>query len=209
LRRRKESVGRSSRAGSIGGHVEGGGPPCWACAQPAAVTANDAAIMTTAKTCFIGQPREYGALDRFYSPAFAYSTRAVRAVRHGCAELRIVPGAAWPAGYRPAARDWRCRLGCPVMTATHSTGQVSRWPSIKRNLISAAPRRWPQLSRNRAFSRRSWENSAAGIGCRADPASRVPLPLRQLRSIEGEMTNSLAIRLNGRPLLTGGLPLPA
>ena len=38
--------------------------------------------------------------------------------------------------------------------------------------------------------------------CHADPAFRLPLPLRQLRSIEGEMPSSLAIRLNGRPLLT-------
>src|SRR5262249_12756371 len=42
----------------------------------------------------------------------------------------------------------------------------------------------------------------AGIGCRAAPAPRPPLPLRQLRSIEGETPSSLAIRLNGRPLLT-------
>jgi len=33
-------------------------------------------------------------------------------------------------------------------------------------------------------------------------ASRPPLPLRQLRSIEEEMPSSLAIWLNGRPLLT-------
>jgi hypothetical protein len=40
-----------------------------------------------------------------------------------------------------------------------------------------------------------------GIGRSADPASRPPLPLRQLRSIEREMPSSLAIWLNGRPLL--------
>jgi len=66
--------------------------------------------------------------------------------------------------------------------------------------------------RSRSFSRRSREISVAGSGaecgadagivCRADPASRPPLPLRQLRSIEGEMPSSLAIRLNVRPLLT-------
>src|SRR5215472_16029309 len=66
--------------------------------------------------------------------------------------------------------------------------------------------------RSRSFSRRSREISAAGsgaeceadagIGCRADPAARLPPPLRQLRSIEGEMPSSLAIPLNGRPLLT-------
>src|SRR5205807_297529 len=66
--------------------------------------------------------------------------------------------------------------------------------------------------RSRSFSRRSREISAAGsgTGCgadagiarSADPASRPPLPLRQLRSIEGEMPSSLAIWLNGRPLLT-------
>jgi hypothetical protein len=49
---------------------------------------------------------------------------------------------------------------------------------------------------SRSFSRRSQEISAAGSGaecgadagivCRADPASRPPLPLCQLRSIEGE-----------------------
>src|SRR5262249_16413604 len=65
--------------------------------------------------------------------------------------------------------------------------------------------------RSRSFSRRSREISAAesraeggadaGIGGRADPGSRPPLPLRQLRSIEGEIPSSLAIRLNGRPLL--------
>src|SRR5439155_15641319 len=57
--------------------------------------------------------------------------------------------------------------------------------------------------RSRSFSRRSREISAAGsgtkcgadagIGRSADPASRPPLPLRQLRSIEGEMPSSLAI----------------
>jgi hypothetical protein len=66
--------------------------------------------------------------------------------------------------------------------------------------------------RSRSFSRRSREISAAGsgtecgadagIGRSADPPSRPPLPLRQLRSIEGEMPSSLAIWLNGRPLLT-------
>jgi hypothetical protein len=66
--------------------------------------------------------------------------------------------------------------------------------------------------RRRSFSRRSRESSAAGsgtgcradagIGRRADPASRPPLPLRQLRSIEGEIPSSLAIWINGRPLLT-------
>src|ERR1700704_6838683 len=66
--------------------------------------------------------------------------------------------------------------------------------------------------RRRSFSRRSREISDAGSGaeCGADagigrsagPASRPPLPLRQLRSIEGEMPSSLAIWLNGRPLLT-------
>jgi len=33
------------------------------------------------------------------------------------------------------------------------------------------------------------------------PTSRPPLPLRQLRSIEGEIPSSLAIWINGRPLL--------
>ena len=81
------------------------------------------------------------------------------------------------------------------------TGQIPWWSSIKRNLISVVPRRWPQpffkmsrSIRSRSFSRRSREISAAesgaecgadaGIGCHADPASRPSLPLRQLRNIE-------------------------
>ena len=65
--------------------------------------------------------------------------------------------------------------------------------------------------RRRSFSRRNRESSVAGsgagcgadagIGRRAAPASRPPLPLRQLRSIEGEIPSSLAIWINGRPLL--------
>src|SRR6266850_6621106 len=69
------------------------------------------------------------------------------------------------------------------------TGQTPWWSSIKRNLISVVPRRWPQLflkcrapSAADRFSRRSREISAAGsgtecgadagIGRSADPASR-------------------------------------
>ena len=65
--------------------------------------------------------------------------------------------------------------------------------------------------RSRSFSRRSREISAAGsgtegaaeaaIGCGADPACPPMLRWRQLRSIEGEMPSSLAIWINGRPLL--------
>jgi len=65
--------------------------------------------------------------------------------------------------------------------------------------------------RRRSFSRRSREISAAGsgtqgvakagCGCAADLAFRPPPRLRQLRSIEGEIPNSPAIRTNGRPLL--------
>jgi hypothetical protein len=65
--------------------------------------------------------------------------------------------------------------------------------------------------RRRSFSRRrrviseaeSGAECGAGaeIGRSADPAFRPSLRLRQLRSIEGEMPNSLAICSNGRPLL--------
>ena len=62
------------------------------------------------------------------------------------------------------------------------------------------------VEKHAAKVRRSWRKlhigADVGIGRSADPASRPPLPLRQLRSIEGEMPSSLAIWLNGRPLLT-------
>src|SRR4029077_4897068 len=152
------------------------------------------------------------------------------AVRRGRVALRIVPGAVHePAGYRPTDRDWRSCAGCPVVTATSSsltatrsahrtshmtrTGQTPWWSSIKRNLISVVPRRWPQLllkcrapsaaDHSRGEAGRSLppgpeRNAAdAGIGRSADPAPRPPLPLRQLRSIEGEMPSWLASWLNG------------
>src|SRR5690242_17478680 len=53
--------GGAAAPGVSAGGAEGGGAPCWTCARPDAATANNAAIIRTAKTCFMGHTRERGA----------------------------------------------------------------------------------------------------------------------------------------------------
>src|SRR5215813_1391613 len=80
-------------------------------------------------------------------------------------------------------------------TAGHLTSSVYR-------------RHRSELARSKECARAEC-GADADIGCRADPASRPPLPLRQLCSIEGEIPSSLAIRSTADRCSPAGLPFPA
>jgi hypothetical protein len=140
------------------------------------------------------------------------------AARRGGAAPHTDPGGQHePAGYRPAARDWRfCGRFLAVIAMRNSptarrSAQRTR-PAPARHpahLRSGGPssRRFREdrhsffkmsrCIRSRSFSQRSRELSAVGSGteCPADTdiggsaaaAFRPPLRLRQVRSIEGEI----------------------
>src|SRR6516162_5911274 len=76
------------------------------------------------------------------------------------------------------------------------TGQISRWSSIKRNLISAVPRRWPQpFLKCRARSAADRSRDEAGKSPPPGPKRDAgPTPVEFFRKVTPSLAHSTPFR---------------